>query len=53
MNQYYDGGYFGWDRVAICAAGAAALVALMIIAGVWFPASRAEKVDPAIALKDE
>ena len=53
MNQYYDGGYFGWDRVAICAAGAAALVALMVIAGVWFPASRAEKVDPAIALKDE
>ncbi|MDE5649643.1 MAG: FtsX-like permease family protein [Duncaniella sp.] len=36
-----------------CALAAAGLIALMIVAGVWFPASRAEKIDPAIALKDE
>ena len=29
------------------------LIALMIVAGIWFPASRAAKIDPAIALKDE
>lgn len=29
------------------------LIALMIIAGIWFPASRAAKTNPAVALKDE
>lgn len=53
VNTYFDDGYLQLWRVALCAFGAAVLMALMIMAGVWFPASRAEKIDPALALKDE
>lgn len=53
VNKFFDDSYLSFERMAICAGSAAVLVALMIVAGVWFPASRAEKVDPAIALKDE
>jgi len=55
LNMAYDGDTLpvAISRAAMCAAGAAVLVGLMIIAGVWFPASRAEKVNPAVALMDE
>ena len=26
---------------------------LMIVGGIWFPASRAMRIDPAVAIKDE
>ena len=45
-----------YDDFALTAYTAAltfGLIALMIVAGIWFPASRAAKIDPAIALKDE
>ncbi len=41
-----------WQFV-LCAALAFALLALMIICGIWFPASRAMKVNPSQALADE
>lgn len=53
FNTYYDGGYLQAGRIAICAGLSFLFIALMIIVGIWFPASRAEKIDPAVALKDE
>ncbi len=55
LNMQYEGDTLpvAISRAAMCAAGAAVLVGLMIIAGIWFPASRAEKIDPAVALMDE
>ncbi len=41
-----------WQYIS-CAAIAFLLLALMIVLGVWFPARRAMKVDPARALADE
>lgn len=50
-SRYYD--YLEWNRMIVCALIAAALMALMIVAGIWFPARKAMKIEPAIALKDE
>lgn len=45
--------YFtGW-RFSIAVAATYLLMALMIVLGIWFPASRAMRIDPALALKDE
>lgn len=52
MNAWADG-YFGWGRLLLCAAIAFVLMALMVVLGIWFPARRAMKVDPARALADE
>lgn len=53
LSQYYLKSYLTAERILVCAGGAFVMIALMIVAGVWFPASRAEKIDPAVALKDE
>lgn len=53
ISTYYDEGYLGVERMIVCAGGAAVLVAIMIMVGIWFPASKAEAIDPAVALKDE
>lgn len=55
LSNYYEGdtASVAFMRALGCAAAAAGLIALMIVAGVWFPASRAQKIDPAVALKDE
>ncbi len=45
--------YFEWPRFTACVAIVYALLALMVLAGIWFPASRAMKIDAASALKDE
>ena len=47
--------YFGEQhssalRVIICAGASFALMALMVIAGIWFPARRAMRIEPAEAL---
>lgn len=55
FNAYYEDNSFPGiiGRVALCAAVSATLIAVMIVAGIWFPATKAEKINPAIALKDE
>lgn len=53
FSQYFLKSYLTAERILVCAGGAFVMIALMIVAGVWFPASRAEKIDPAVALKDE
>lgn len=45
--------YFEWPRFLTCVTIVYALLALMVLAGIWFPASRAMKIDAASALKDE
>lgn len=49
---------YGWDffdpaRFTATVAITFTLMALMIVAGIWFPANKAMKTEPAIALKDE
>lgn len=43
----------GWGRFALCVLVVFVLMALMVIVGIWYPASRAMKVQPAEALHDE
>lgn len=45
--------YFEPVRFIACAAFTYQMLALMIVGGIWFPASRAMRVDPAVAIKDE
>lgn len=42
-----------WGRFAMCVLVVFVLMALMVIVGIWYPASRAMKVQPAEALHDE
>lgn len=46
-------GYFTWPRLLICGGVAFILMIIMVVLGIWFPARRAMKVDPARALADE
>lgn len=43
----------GWGRFAIGVGVVFCLMALMVMAGIWYPASKAMKVQPAEALHDE
>lgn len=43
----------GWGRFSACAAATFLLMSLMVVAGIWHPASKAMKVQPAEALHDE
>lgn len=42
-----------WERFAVCVAVVWLLMALMVIAGIWYPARQAMKVQPTEALHDE
>ena len=57
LLTYYDfNDYVRADEFGLTASAALltfGLMALMIVAGVWFPASKAARIDPAVALKDE
>lgn len=53
LNTYFSEGYLTLRRMAISCGTTFAVIALMIVAGVWIPALRAQKIAPAIALKDE
>ena len=44
---------FNASRFLVCIAAAWALMALMIVVGIWYPAGRAMQVQPAEALHDE
>lgn len=43
----------GWGRFAMCVLVVFVWMALMVIVGIWYPASRAMKVQPTEALHDE
>lgn len=43
----------GWGRFLVTTLTVFCLMALMVIAGIWYPASKAMKVHPAEALHDE
>ena len=44
---------FTWSRFAICGGITFALIALMIICGVWYPARSTARLEPAEALRYE
>lgn len=53
LNAWMDGSTFGWIRFINTVLISFVLIALMIIVGIWIPARKAMKVQPAEALHDE
>ena len=53
LSTYTEATDATWGRFVICVSIVWILMALMVIAGIWYPASRAMKVQPAEALHDE
>lgn len=53
LNAWMDGFTFGVGRFIITAFISFLLIALMIIVGIWIPARKAMRVQPAEALHDE
>jgi len=53
FTTYYGGGYFEPVRFVVCTAISFGVIALMIVLGALFPAMRAVKVEPAVALAAE
>ena len=53
LNAWHNGTTLEPDRFLFCAVLAFVLIALMILVGIWYPARRAMKVQPAEALHDE
>ena len=54
LNALYGSqGYFTAGRFALTVAATTLLMALMVIAGIWFPAYKATRVEPVRALADE
>ena len=54
LNAVYGlQGYITPGRFVITVAATTLLMALMVIAGIWFPAHKATKIEPARALADE
>lgn len=54
LNTYLEPhGYFSWTHVLLCGGIAYGLMAIMIVAGIAVPASRAMRIAPAEALRDE
>ena len=53
LNAWRNGTTLEPDRLLLCAALAFVSIALMILIGIWYPARRAMKVQPAEALHDE
>ncbi len=53
LNTYSMDGYFITDRMIVTCGATFVLIALMIVGGIWIPADKARRVEPAITLKDE
>lgn len=53
LNAWMDGSTFGWIRFINTVLISFVLIALMIIVGIWIPARKAMKVQPAEALHEE
>ena len=50
IATYFDEPHSSALRIIICAGAAFSLMALMVMAGIWFPARRAMRIEPAEAL---
>lgn len=53
LNAWMDGSTFGWIRFINTVLISFVLIAWMIVVGIWIPARKAMKVQPAEALHDE
>ena len=53
LNSWMDGATFGVVRFSVTVLITFLLIALMIVVGIWIPAGKAMKVQPAEALHDE
>ena len=53
LNAWLNGTTLEPARLLLCVALTFVSVALMILVGIWYPARRAMKVQPAEALHDE
>ena len=53
LNAWRNGTTLEWPRLALCAATTFAVIALMIVVGIWYPARKAMSVQPAEALHAE
>lgn len=53
LNAWMDGSTFGLGRFCITILISFVLIALMILVGIWIPARKAMRVQPAEALHDE
>ena len=53
LNAWRNGTTLEPERLLLCAALAFVFIALMILIGIWYPARRAMKIQPAEALHDE
>ena len=53
LNALFDGAYLEWGRFLICAGISVLSIAVMMFVGIWFPARKAMKVEPAVALHGE
>ena len=53
LNAWYNGTTLEPGRLLLCAALSFAFIALMILVGIWYPARRAMRIQPAEALHDE
>ncbi|MCC8072206.1 MAG: hypothetical protein LIO90_10455 [Bacteroidales bacterium] len=53
LTEVYYGKYDQWWRTLSLAACVYGVMAIMVVIGIWIPARRAMKTEPAIALKDE
>lgn len=53
LTQWYDDEYITLSRFIVTTSITWGLMALMIIGGIWFPARKAMRIEPAIALREE
>ena len=53
VNAWRNGTTLEWDRLLLCAGTAFVLTGLMIVIGIWYPARRAMRIQPAEALHGE
>ena len=53
VNAWRNGTTLEWDRLLLCAGAAFVLTGLMIVIGIWYPARRAMRIQPAEALHGE